>query len=351
MLVPKDKIISGVKSMFRMNMNVKENEKVLILTDEPTSDQWSAFNENRLLDMIQRIFLAKMVSDIGSELYGKDMDFLVFPSLGKSGTEPTKDVSSKMLEYDVVIALTTFSLSHTKARAAVCSKGGRFASMPTFTPDMFFEGGPMSVDYDAIAKESIELAEAATKARNARVEGPEGTLIEMELGKEFEPDTGLYRNRGTWGNLPAGEAYGAPMEGTANGKIVVLKGWHPRLKETMIVTVKDGLVVNIEGGGSEGDWYRQLLYIGMEIPEDKKDLIMSRRNIAELGIGTNPNAKRPDIILEAEKIKGSIHIAIGDNSHFPGGKVSSDLHQDFVIPNAKLWLDNYKIIDSEKFKL
>lgn len=351
MLIPKDEIISGVKSMFRMNMNVKENEKVLILTDEPTPDEWRVFDESRLLDMIQRIFLAKTVSEIGSELYGKGMDFLVFPSLGKSGTEPTQDVSSKMLEYDVIIALTTFSLSHTNARAAVCNKGGRFASMPTFTPDMFFEGGPMSVDYDAIARESIKFAQMATKARRARVEGPEGTVIEMELGKEFEPDTGLYPDPGDWGNLPAGEAYGAPMEGTANGKIVVLKGWHPRLKEKMTITIKDGLVVNIEGGGSEGDRYRQLLYTGMKIPEEKKDLIMSRRNIAELGIGTNPNAKRPDIILEAEKIEGTVHIAIGDNSHFPGGKISSDLHQDFVIPNAKLWFDNEKIIDSKKFKL
>ncbi|MFX1362032.1 MAG: aminopeptidase [Promethearchaeota archaeon] len=351
MLVPKDKIINGVRSMFKMNINVKENEKVLVLTDEPTPDQWKEFNESRLLDMIQRIFLSKIVSEIGFELYGKDVDFLVFPSVGKSGTEPPQYISSKMLEYDVVIALTTFSLSHTKARAAVCEKGGRFASMPTFTPDMFFEGGPMSVDYDAIAKESTEFAQMATKARRARVEGPEGTVIEMKLGKEFEPDTGLYPNPGDWGNLPAGEAYGAPVEGTANGRIVVLKGWHPRLKEKMIVTVKDGLVVDIEGGGSEGDRYRQLLYIGTKIPEDKKDLIMSRRNIAELGIGTNPNAKRPDIILEAEKIKGTVHIAIGDNSHFPGGKISSDLHQDFVIPNAKLWFDNKKIIDSEKFKL
>ncbi|MFX0097420.1 MAG: aminopeptidase [Candidatus Hodarchaeota archaeon] len=351
MLVAKNKIINGVTSMFKMNMNVKENEKVLILTDEPTPDEWRMFSESRLIDMIQRVFLAKTVSDIGSELYGKDMDFLVFPSLGKSGTEPTQDISHKMLDYDVVIALTTFSLSHTEARAAVCNKGGRFASMPTFTADMFFEGGPMSVDYDAIARKSTELAEMATKAQKARVEGPEGTLIEMELGKEFEPDTGLYPDPGNWGNLPAGEAYGAPMEGTANGKIVVLKGWHPRLKEKMIITVKDGLVVNIEGGGSEGDRYRQLLYIGMKIPEDRKDLIMSRRNIAELGIGTNPNAKRPDIVLEAEKIEGSVHIGIGDNSHFPEGKISSDLHQDFVIPNAKLWFDDMKIIDSEKFKL
>ena len=40
-------------------------------------------------------------------------------------------------------------------------------------------------------------------------------------------------------------------------------------------------------------------------------------------------AKRPDNILESEKILGTIHIALGDNSSF-GGNVSTPFHQDFV---------------------
>ncbi len=53
------------------------------------------------------------------------------------------------------------------------------------------------------------------------------------------------------------------------------------------------------------------------------------RNIAELGIGTNSSATRPDNILESEKILGTVHIAFGDNSSF-GGKVKTPFHQDFV---------------------
>jgi leucyl aminopeptidase (aminopeptidase T) len=34
-----------------------------------------------------------------------------------------------------------------------------------------------------------------------------------------------------------------------------------------------------------------------------------RRNVTELGIGTNPNAKSPLNLLEAEKIKGTVHVA------------------------------------------
>lgn len=51
-------------------------------------------------------------------------------------------------------------------------------------------------------------------------------------------------------------------------------------------------------------------------------------------IGTNPNAKIPNNILESEKIKGTVHLGIGDNLHM-SGKVSSDIHQDFIIPNAR----------------
>ena len=53
------------------------------------------------------------------------------------------------------------------------------------------------------------------------------------------------------------------------------------------------------------------------------------RNIAELGIGTNDRASRPDNILEAEKILGTVHVALGDNSGF-GGRVQVPFHEDYV---------------------
>ena len=40
-------------------------------------------------------------------------------------------------------------------------------------------------------------------------------------------------------------------------------------------------------------------------------------------------ATRPDNVLEAEKILGTVHIALGDNSGF-GGTVSTPYHEDYV---------------------
>ena len=62
------------------------------------------------------------------------------------------------------------------------------------------------------------------------------------------------------------------------------------------------------------------------------------RNIAELGIGINPAAMLIGVILEDEKVGGTIHIALGDNSTF-GGDVSVDLHLDGIITKPKVLVD------------
>ncbi|HEY4745309.1 MAG TPA: peptidase, partial [Desulfuromonadaceae bacterium] len=46
-------------------------------------------------------------------------------------------------------------------------------------------------------------------------------------------------------------------------------------------------------------------------------------------------AHRPDNVLEAEKIMGTIHIALGDNSGF-GGTVSAPFHEDYVFYHPTL---------------
>lgn len=70
---------------------------------------------------------------------------------------------------------------------------------------------------------------------------------------------------------------------------------------------------------------------------------MSRRNFAELGIGTNPFTKKPDSVLEAEKIRETVHVTVEDSSHI-GGTVNTDLHQDFVLPKPNLNFDGKPII-------
>lgn len=339
-MIEREKIVNGVVNMFKVNMGVKGGEKILIVTDVPTTEEWRSKDSAKLLDALKRALLAKMVSEIAVENFPEcKVEFFVYPSVGRHGVYPGKEVEEKMKAADVVIAITTYSLTHTDARVNACKAGARVASMPMFLAEMFYPGGPMAADYREIERISKKIADLLTSAGEARVTSPRGTDITMSLkGRVGVVDAGILTERGAFGNLPSGEAFCAPIEGTANGRVVVEPGWFQDLREEMTLVFKNGYVIEIIGGGKVGDHFRSLL----DFSKDSEPYI-SRRNLAELGVGTNPNAKRPDNVLEAEKIRGTVHIAIGDNSHI-GGKVSSDIHQDFIIPKPTLTLDGKIVI-------
>jgi leucyl aminopeptidase (aminopeptidase T) len=113
----------------------------------------------------------------------------------------------------------------------------------------------------------------------------------------------------------------------------------------MVIRIQRGEVVELQGGGAGGDRLRQLFRFDSDDPVHK-----ARRNLAELGIGANPNARRPDNLLEAEKIKGTVHIGIGDNIHM-GGQIESDSHEDFVQPQPDLLLDGRPVIVAGEWKI
>ncbi len=323
---------NSVISMVRVNMGLKPGESVLVVNDVPNTADWS-MPYARIEDMAGRSLMARRIYDIlKNEFKDNRLEFLAFPATGQHGSEPAPEVALRFLAYDVVLLLTSFSLSHTEAREEASRKGARIASMPGIEYPMFLGEGPMSVDYLAVRSESERLAELLTRAKAARVTTGFGTDIAFSIdGRPGDADTGILGEAGQWGNLPGGEAFIAPVEGTANGRLVVPKGWYYELEEDMILVFKDGYVVSLEGGGKVGEDFAKLFSFGDES-------LRHRRNCAELGIGTNPRAKKPDNVLEAEKIKGTVHIAVGDSSHMGGVNVS-DLHEDFVLCNPVLYLD------------
>ena len=67
------------------------------------------------------------------------------------------------------------------------------------------------------------------------------------------------------------------------------------------------------------------------------------RNLAELGIGTNDKARVTGVILEDEKIYGTVHIALGSNDTF-GGTVAAGIHVDGIITHPELLLDGKAIV-------
>ncbi|NPV69327.1 MAG: hypothetical protein HPY55_01620 [Firmicutes bacterium] len=340
-MIDREAIAPAVVQILGDNMGLKRGERVLVVNDVPAVTDWRRMPLALLADMSTRSMLARIVADIGREAFpGCVVDLLTYACTGRNGQEPPAEVAGAMRSADVVLAVTTFSLSHTDAREIATRSGKRLASMPSIEPGMLLPGGPVSAGVEAIRSGSELFASALTRGSAVLLTTPAGTRLQMSLeGRKGEADTGALNHPGAWGNLPAGEAFIAPLEGTANGRVVIEKGWHPGLREDMAISFRDGLVVAIEGGGRIGDEFRGLLDLDADSPA-----LMGRRNLAELGIGTNPNARRPDNVLEAEKIKGTVHVAIGDNSHM-GGKVTAGMHEDFVLRDPTLYIDGRPVIE------
>ena len=171
---------------------------------------------------------------------------------------------------------------------------------------MLYPNGVIDTDYQAIDEKSRKIANLLTPAENVRLTSPDGTDLTFSLkGRKGLFDNGLYIEKGNWGNLPGGEAYITPIEGTANGRVFVPAGWFTNLHENMTMEFVDGEVISISGGGKVGDYFREFIF--------SADSPRHRRSLAELGIGTNDKAKKPDCVLESEKIDGTIHVALGSN--------------------------------------
>lgn len=334
----KERICAGVSSMLEVNLAVRQGESVLIMTDLPGQEQWRVLESEKLKDITDRCILARTVADLAIELKpGSTIIFFPFPSVGQHGKEPDPNTAETMCTVDVIIAITSYSLSHTEAREKACKAGARMASMPMFLPQMF--EGPMMADYHVIAEEGKKMAQLLTDARSALITTPLGTELHFNLeGRKGEVDTGLITSKGRFDNLPAGEAFIAPLEGKAEGWVVVTPQGYAPLTEPMTIYFTAGEVSNIKGGGKGGEKLVKLL----ELPAS--GVQSARRNLAEFGVGTNPRAKSVESLLEAEKIKGTVHIAIGDNSHF-GGTVQADLHEDLILWEPDLFLDGKLIIN------
>ena len=71
------------------------------------------------------------------------------------------------------------------------------------------------------------------------------------------------------------------------------------------------------------------------------------RNIAEFGIGTNDSAKLSGVLLEDEKVMGTIHIALGNNVSM-GGSVNVPIHLDGVVKKPTVWMDGKLLMKDGK---
>lgn len=258
---------------------------------------------------------------------------VAFPPLTRDGEEPPEEIAAALLEADAAALVTKLSLSHTRARLAATERGARIASMRGITVDMFVRTLP--VDYLQLESRGRALADQLSAAERCRIVAPAGTDVQLILnGRQGRSDDGDLRARGAFGNLPAGEAYISPYERAGEGLIVfdASVASSGLLDEPLRIDFADGRAVAATGGEAAA-----LLLAVLDSGGE------NGRRVAELGIGTNPNATITGNILEDEKAVETIHIAFGTNTGI-GGENQASVHIDGVVRAPTVELDGRPIM-------
>lgn len=298
--------MKGARIAVETCMKVKTEETVLIVTDT------------------QKLRIAEAFAYSAASI-GAQTAVTIMEPAQEHAREPPKPVAEAMKSAEVVLIPTSRSLSHTDARRAATKAGARIASMPGITEDMMQIGG-LTADYRQIAALTNNVADIFEKARKVRVTTPSGTDLTMSV-EERTPlrDTGLYHKPGEWGNLPAGEVCLAPVEGTTNG-VLVIDSMGSVVTQPLRVAVKDGWAKRFDGPDAA------------KLEGLLKSADRNAYNIGELGIGTNSKARVTGKVLEDEKVLGTVHIALGDNTSYQGGHTKSRIHMDGILfhPTVKV---------------
>ena len=298
----------SAKTILKTCMGVLPKESVLIITDTATHPS------------------------IGPELYntakqmGCEVLLMTMEPRDHHAQEPPKAVAEAMKAVDVLLVPTSKSLTHTQAKLAAKKSGVRIATMPGITLEMMESGG-ITADYLTVKDTTSALKKKLDSVEEIRIVTDLGTDIILNVeGCEWHGDHGICHKAGSFTNLPAGEVFVAPKN--AQGVFVVdgSMGGLGILDSPLTITVKNRKAVDFIGPRAEE--LRCIL--------DKVGPLA--RNLAELGIGTNTAAHLIGNILEDEKVAGTVHIALGDNSTF-GGNVIAGIHLDGIITKPRVFID------------
>jgi leucyl aminopeptidase (aminopeptidase T) len=304
---------SAVRTVVRQCMGVTAGEEVLVICNPGTEE----------IGALMRI---------EAQGDGADATLAVISERETHAAEPPRPVAAAMAAADVVLAPTIQSLSHTAARKAASDAGVRIATLPGVTEEMLAR--LMNGDLDEMRRRGWAIVNALNQGSQVRITCRHGSDLTFSIaGREGIVDAGELTAKGAFGNLPCGEGFIAPVEGTAEGTLVVDGSIAAvgLVESPVRLTVEAGHLTGVTG--DEGAKLMELL-----TPHGPDGT-----NVAELGIGTNEEAILTGNILEDEKIFGTAHVAFGASAGI-GGTVQVPVHLDVVVKEPTVEIDGEAIL-------
>ena len=254
----------------------------------------------------------------------------------------------------ICVAGGTETIAYRKALVNASVDVSRYVGMiPGATLDVL--GHAINIDYDEAQDRCDDLAVAMLLGHEAvltTVDIQRQDHYELRLGMgQFQrspiTSTGIIA-KDTWGNLPGGETFIAPVEWTASGEFVLngaftghVIGDGPPIR----LRFDAGQLSGVDGAGQAFEAFQRL------VDWPRCTTLSPPLSLAELGVGVNASiAALTGNPLFDEKMARTAHIAVGDNSIY-GGRLHSHLHEDFVTRLPSLMIDGQAILDRGEYVL
>ncbi|MDR2028082.1 MAG: aminopeptidase [Treponema sp.] len=198
---------------------------------------------------------------------------------------------------------------------------------PATTVESFIRTVP--IDYETLKRRCAAIKAVLDTARAIHITAPGGTDIRFGLrGRTAFSDDGDFSAGGRGGNLPAGESFISPENGTAQGVIafdgsISLYDGDILIEEPIRCILDKGFITDIRGGVEAAALRRSVELAETNALEYEKTgklpagsgelYARNARNIGEIGIGLNPAARISGHMLEDEKAFKTCHFAVGHN--------------------------------------
>jgi len=323
--------------------NVEPGDRVLVLTDTA--------HDERVWQVVMSV-LAEI---------GVDATLALFEPRPADYYDPPANVCEAMLHSNVNVLLTSTGMLHCKANfdamaagvPAICMDGGMSLEM--------FQSGGVTDDMAEIARRKHYVAKNVfgPDARECRVTSRYGTDLTYRVddrvfvpplpGPDFDPwrvvrfDEAEGREGGNlyYYLFPTGELNVPPIEGSANGRLVIDLTMHHlgRLTSPVELTIESGRIVSIDGGPDARALREYLAEYGDE------NAYMCP---AEASVGVNRKALIRGVQREDKNIFGCMHFGLGTNIDV-GGTVRSRIHMDGVVLEPTLYVDGTERIRDGEF--
>ncbi len=311
-------------------LEAKNGERVVIFCDDIRADVGEAFRK-------------------GAEGLGLQTKYVL---LETSGAVVRKGIPTEYMPLltterpDLYVNLLTGTREETPFRIRLIhAEAGkhetRLAHCPGITMDMLTDGALAltTAEHRSMQASAEGLIKKMENTVRIELTTPAGTNLSFGVEKrEFFTDTKIDWKTLKWMNLPTGEVIVAPVENSLEGKLVcdmAIGGIGP-LQTPITLTIENGKVQTTHSTD---------LLVKKRVDDSLATDEMAKV-VGEFAFGINPKARFVEEFLETEKIKGTVHIAFGDNTDFPGGKNDSANHMDFLMnkPTVRLQSGNNKVV-------